>query len=79
MLNTVSVVERPTASSFAILFYNIFGYLPAPYFYGLVAEWTEELDEEGHNITRLPFKVLLFSSTLGGLALLLAILLRKKS
>ena len=44
ILNTVNAVERPTASSFAIFFQNLFGYLPAPYFYGLIADITEDLD-----------------------------------
>ena len=44
LLNTVNALERPTASSFAIFFYNLFGYLPAPYFYGLIADNTEVLD-----------------------------------
>lgn len=44
LLNTVNIVERPTASSFAIFFQNLFGYLPAPYFYGLIADITEDLD-----------------------------------
>jgi len=44
LLNTVNAIERPTASSFAIFFYNLFGYLPAPYFYGLIADETEVLD-----------------------------------
>lgn len=79
MLNTVNAVERPTACSFAIFFYNVFGYLPAPYFYGLVAEWSAEYDSEGNNVSRLPIKVLLFSSVLGGLALLIAIMLKRSS
>lgn len=79
LLNTVNAVERPTASSFAIFFYNVFGYLPAPYFYGLVADWSKELDADGNNITRVPMKVLLFSSVLGGLSLLIAILLKRYS
>ncbi|CDW85639.1 major facilitator superfamily protein [Stylonychia lemnae] len=79
ILNTVSAIERPTASSFAILFYNVFGYLPAPYFYGLLADWTAEYNSEGENISRTPIKVLMYSSTLGALSLLLAILLRRRS
>lgn len=79
ILNTVNAIERPTASSFAIFFYNLFGYLPAPYFYGLVADWSKELDSEGNNISRMPMKVLLFSSVAGGISILIAILLKRHS
>lgn len=79
LLNTVNAVERPTASSFAIFFYNVFGYLPAPYFYGLIAELTGEYDEDGNNLSRMPIKVLLYSTILGALALLIAILLKRRS
>ena len=78
-MNTVNAVERPTASSFAIFFYNLFGYLPAPYFYGLIADATEDLDAKGNNLTRVPIKVLLFSTALGALSLLIAILIRRRS
>lgn len=79
LLNTVNAVERPTASSFAIFFYNIFGYIPAPYFYGVIAEATKELDASGNNITRVPVQVLLFSTALGALSLLIAIMFRRRS
>lgn len=79
LLNTVNKAERPVASSFAILFYNIFGYIPAPYFYGVIADATAQYDETGNNITRTPIKVLLFSSIIGGTSLFLAIIFRRFS
>ena len=75
----MNAIERPTASSFAIFFYNVFGYLPAPYFYGLIAEWTAHYDDNNDNISRMPITVLLYSSVLGGLSLFIAILLRRRS
>jgi len=38
MLNAVEESRRTTANSIATLIYNLFGYLPAPFIYGAVAE-----------------------------------------
>lgn len=37
MLNSVEESKRTSANSIANLFYNLFGYLPAPSFYGMVS------------------------------------------
>jgi len=41
LLNSVPPKERAIANSVANFFYNLLGYLPAPYLYGLVVELTE--------------------------------------
>lgn len=40
LLNSVPSKERAIANSVANFFYNILGYLPAPYLYGLIVELT---------------------------------------
>ncbi len=40
LLNTVPTPVRTMANSVANLFYNLFGYLPAPYVYGIAYEMT---------------------------------------
>jgi MFS family permease len=47
LLNSVPARERAMANSIANFVYNGFGYLPAPYLYGLVAEWTREEGDKG--------------------------------
>ena len=79
ILNTVTPLERPTASSFSILLEMLLGMLPAPYVYGLVYEKTEKLDFEGNNISRGGMYALFFSSGIGGVALLIALILRNRS
>jgi len=37
MLNSVEDYKRTSANSLANLAYNLFGYLPAPTFYGLIS------------------------------------------
>ena len=78
LLNTVNKFERPVASSFAILFYNVFGCIPAPYFYGLIADATAEI-VDGSNISKVPMKSMMYSSLIGGTSLFLAIVLRRYS
>ncbi len=55
ILNTVNKLERPIASSFGSFFYNVFGYIPAPYFYGAIRDLTAVYDEEGNNVSRVAF------------------------
>ena len=38
MLNSVEPQRRTTANSIATLAYNLFGYLPAPFLYGVVSD-----------------------------------------
>ena len=40
MLSQVTPALRPKANALAAFFYNMLGYLPAPYIYGLVAQAT---------------------------------------
>jgi MFS family permease len=79
ILNTVTPLERPTASSLSILLEMLFGMLPAPYVYGLVYEKTEKLDLDGNNISRGGMYALFFSSGIGGVALLITLILRNRS
>ena len=36
MLNTVNINQKTTANALANLCYNLFGYLPAPFIYGMI-------------------------------------------
>ena len=53
--------------------------MPGPYFYSFVNSSTEELDSEGFNVSRGGMRATLFTSVIGGLALLIAILIRRYS
>lgn len=79
LLNTVSAPERPTASSVSIFIEMTFGLLPAPYTYGLITEYTIELDPVTlNNVSRWGMRIVTLSSIIGGVALLLAIILRSR-
>ena len=56
MLNAVEEKKRAQANSIANLWYNLFGYLPAPMFYGFVA-WIVKNPE-----SRTPMSALLYST-----------------
>ena len=58
MLNTVEENQKTSANSLANLAYNLFGYMPAPIFYGFVSVLT------GGEKSRWPMGVLLYSSIL---------------
>lgn len=79
ILNTVTPIERPTASSVSILIEFMVGLLPAPYLYGMVHDKYVELDPQGNNITRAGMYVVFFSSAIGGISLLIALILRSRS
>jgi MFS family permease len=79
ILNTVTPLERPTASSLAILIELAAGMLPAPFLYGVVQDKFISLNEQGQNATRAGMYVVFFSSVIGGVGLLIALLLRKRS
>ena len=78
ILNTVTPIERPTASSLSI-FIEFLGMLPAPYLYGLIQDKTIVLDEDGNNISRGGMTTVFFSSAIGGLGLMIALILRNRS
>ena len=80
LLNTVCAPERATASSVQIFIIFTFGLLPAPYAYGLIQELTEDSDPVTKtNLSRWGMRAITASSLIGGIALLLALLLRKSS
>ena len=56
MLNSVSEYQRTSANSFANLSYNLFGYAPAPIFYGLISKIS------GGDKSRWPLGCLLYST-----------------
>ena len=79
LLNSVAAKERAIANSVANFFYNLLGYLPSPFLYGLVTQLTAEYDKEGNNVSRWGMVMLMYCSIIGVLSLGLALLLRKKS
>jgi len=56
MLNSVQENKRTSANSIANLCYNLFGYLPAPSFYGMVSSMTSSQS------SRIPMGCLLYST-----------------
>lgn len=56
MLNTVSEFQRTSANSVANLAYNLFGYGPAPFLYGLISNLT------GDPKSKLPMGLLLYTN-----------------
>ena len=78
ILNTVTPIERPTACSLFI-FIQFLGMFPAPYLYGLIQEKTIVLDEKGNNISRGGMITVFFSSAIGGIGLMIALILRNRS
>jgi MFS family permease len=80
LLNTVSKAERATASSVSIFLMMIFGLLPAPYAYGLIADMTAVRHaESGDNVSRWGMRAISFTSVIGCVALGIALLLRRRS
>jgi MFS transporter, Spinster family, sphingosine-1-phosphate transporter len=67
MLNSVSEQQRTSANSIANLTYNLFGYLPAPSFYGMLQTWT------GDETSRLPMAMLMYSTLISICALVWSI------
>lgn len=47
MLNTVEAEKRTTANSIATMAYNLFGYLPSPFIYGMMSDL---FSKDGQNI-----------------------------
>jgi hypothetical protein len=56
MLNSVTEYQRTSANSFANLSYNLFGYFPAPIFYGLISKIS------GGDKSRWPLGCLLYTT-----------------
>ena len=82
ILNFCSPVERPTASSLSILLEMLVGMMPASYVYGLVYEATavyEGTGDDRKNVSRGGMYVTLFSVGVGAVALLIALLLKRRS
>lgn len=79
ILNVVTPIERPTASSLSILIEMGIGMLPAPYLYGFVQESTKVIDKDGHNISRGGMYLVFFSSGIGAVGLIIGMFLRKRS
>lgn len=80
ILNTCSPIERPTASSLSILLEMMIGMMPASYVYGLVYELTAVYEgEDKRNVSRGGMFTVFFSTIIGFFALLVALLLKKKS
>ncbi len=78
ILNTCSPIERPTASSLSILLEMMIGMMPASYVYGLVYELTAKIEDD-RNISRGGMFTVFFSTGIGFVSLLLALILKKKS
>jgi MFS family permease len=81
LLNSVPPKERAIANSVANFFYNLFGYLPAPFLYGLIVELTNkpDPDDPSVNVSRWGMFVLMYSSIIGVISLGMGLLLRRRS
>ena len=79
LLNSVSSEEAATASSVLIFMQMILGFLPAPYVYGLLVDEFPTFDAEGDNTSPWGMRGVSFYSVLGVLALLVSIMVRKRS
>lgn len=70
MLNSVEENKRISANSLAQLSFNLLGYLPAPTFYGFVAQIA------GDETSRVPMGCLVYSSVFTITALIFSIQLK---
>ena len=55
MLSSVNEYQRTSANSLANLSYNLFGYAPAPFVYGLISQYTGGEKASGPWVARLPY------------------------
>ncbi len=64
MINSVPDNQKASANSIANLCYNLFGYLPAPVIYGLIATWTNPTPhaKDGENKSKWAMAALLYST-----------------
>lgn len=75
----MTVIEKPTASSLAILLEFTIGMFSAPSVYGLMIDTFKNIDKDGRNVSRAGAYVIFFSPVIGVLSLTLAIVLRNRS
>lgn len=73
LLTIVEPSERTIANSIANLSYNLFGYLPAPFVYGLVCSLT------GGIKSRYGMGVLMFATIFSFIFVVIALLKRKSA
>ena len=64
MINSVGEYQKSSANSIANLCYNLFGYLPAPTIYGMIAAITKDPTPDGGNKSRWSMGCLLYSTIL---------------
>jgi hypothetical protein len=62
MINSVGEYQKSSANSIANLCSNLFGYLPAPSIYGMIAAITKEETPSGGNKSRVAMACLLYST-----------------
>jgi len=74
MLSTVPENMRGSANSMATLMYNMIGWMPSPFIYGLVSKLSG--DETNEVKSRLPFATILYSEFIT-VMLVTAVILRK--
>jgi len=67
MLNSVDESKRISANSLAQLAFNLIGYLPAPMFYGFIAQMCKSEN------TRIPMGALIYSTIFTVIILILAV------
>jgi len=75
MLASVHAERRTTANSIATLAYNLFGYLPAPFIYGLFSDIFPSDEKSSH---RVAIGVILYWSVIAMVMMMLAMMLYLK-
>lgn len=60
MIQSVGIFQRSQANSIANLFYNLFGYLPAPVLYGTISKSTDGYDQRNDLAARSAMMFLMF-------------------
>jgi MFS family permease len=74
MLSTVPENMRGSANSMATLMYNMIGWMPSPFIYGLVSKLSG--DETSKEKSRIPYASILYSEFIT-ISMLTAVILRK--
>lgn len=75
MLNAVRAERRTAANSIATMCYNLFGYLPAPFIYGLFSDIFPNDERSSH---RVALGVILYWSVLSIVLMMLNLILYLK-
>ena len=75
MLNAVRAERRTAANSIATMSYNLFGYLPAPFIYGLFSDIFPNDEKSSH---RVALGVILYWSVLSIIMMMLSMILYLK-